>query len=103
VTAIFLLLAGAATFLLRRRGLLQTSAGDAVMQPSGSPILPQELSPVRRAPVQAAPSSTSLLNTIKEELFAIESEMLTGTLSPDEYTRIKSGLEAVLKRELQKR
>jgi hypothetical protein len=44
-----------------------------------------------------------LLDILKEELFAIESEKLSGTLSPDEYAKIKTGLEAVLKRELSKK
>jgi hypothetical protein len=34
------------------------------------------------------------------ELFAIESEWLSGTLSETEYAQIKTGLEAVLRRAL---
>jgi hypothetical protein len=41
-----------------------------------------------------------LLDTIKEEFFAIESERLTGALSEDEYARIRTGFEAILKRVL---
>jgi hypothetical protein len=43
---------------------------------------------------------TLLLNTIKEELFAIETEKLSGTLSATEYAEVKVGLEALLKRAL---
>ena len=37
---------------------------------------------------------------LKEELFAIESEKLSGALSPSEYADVKRGLDAILKRTL---
>jgi hypothetical protein len=57
------------------------------------------------APSTALPASsnTVLLNVLKEELFAIESEKLSGTLSATEYAQIKTGLEAVLKRALNRK
>jgi hypothetical protein len=42
-----------------------------------------------------------LLSTLKEELFAIETEKLSGSLSPSEYAEVKLGLDAVLKRALE--
>ena len=52
----------------------------------------------------AAPanSKAALLGILKEELFAIESERLSGTMSQEEYAEVKVGLEAVLKRALKK-
>ena len=47
-------------------------------------------------------SKAALLGILKEEMFAIESERLSGTLSQEEYAEIKTGLEAVLKRALRK-
>ena len=47
-------------------------------------------------------SKAALLSILKEELFAIESERLSGTLSQQEYAEIKLGLEAVLKRALKR-
>jgi hypothetical protein len=44
----------------------------------------------------------ALMGILKEEMFAIESERLSGTLSQEEYAEIKTGLEAVLKRALRK-
>ena len=44
----------------------------------------------------------ALLAILKEEMFEIESERLSGTLSPEEYAQVKTGLEAVLKRALKK-
>jgi hypothetical protein len=49
-----------------------------------------------------AGGKTALLNDLKEELFALESERLNGTVSPEEYAETKAGLEAVLKRALKK-
>jgi ribosomal protein L29 len=43
-----------------------------------------------------------LLNALKEELFSLESEKLSGTLSPEEYAEVKPALEVVLKRALKR-
>jgi hypothetical protein len=53
----------------------------------------------------AAPptGNAALLNSLKDELFALESEKLSGTISPAEYADAKAGLEAVLKRALKNR
>ena len=42
------------------------------------------------------------MSLLKEEMFAIESEKLCGSLDDAEYVRIKAGLDAVLKRVLQR-
>jgi Carboxypeptidase regulatory-like domain len=47
--------------------------------------------------------NAALLNILKEEMFAVESEKLDGTLSAAEYAEVKAGLEAVLKRALKKK
>jgi hypothetical protein len=43
-----------------------------------------------------------LLNVLKEELFAIESERISGTLSSAEYAEQKAALETVLRRALKR-
>ena len=89
-----LLLAAAAAFLLRK--------------PAGAPSTVVTYEPnVTAAPAYAAPSSpaaknTALLNALKEELFALESEKLSGTLSAEDYAQIKPALEIVLKRALKR-
>lgn len=101
--AIFLFLTGAGAFLMRRRNIALAGGKDAVLETAPNMIVfsgPAVSGQHAHAHVPAPPGG--LLNSIKEELFAIESEKLTGTLSPDEYSRIKSGLEAVLMRELKK-
>jgi hypothetical protein len=52
----------------------------------------------------ASPEAKSavLLNALKEELFALESEKVAGTISPEEYAKQKAALESVLKRALEK-
>ncbi|MGB7266723.1 MAG: hypothetical protein WBC92_14485, partial [Terracidiphilus sp.] len=102
-----LLLVAAAGFLLRRKA--EASACGVAVRPD-SDIEDGILAPVRFAPRTAPPVSASsstpaspnaaLLNLIKEEMFAIEREKVTGDLNIDEYTAIKTGLEALLRRVL---
>jgi hypothetical protein len=60
--------------------------------------------PGQAAQVYSGPAAknSALLNALKEELFALESEKLTGTLSPAEYAETKAALETVLKRALKR-
>lgn len=118
-----LVLAGAAYFFLRNRPApalagFPGSARDLGHDTDSAPVFARRVEtqsyaqPSASAPPQAsyaashAPTSpvskAVLLNVLKEEMFAIESEKLAGTLSPAEYAEIKTGLEAVLKRALNK-
>jgi shikimate kinase len=55
-------------------------------------------------PAQAGTASSSaLLNALKEELFTLESEKINGTITPEEYASVKSALEIVLKRALNRK
>ena len=60
--------------------------------------------PVRLITPAATPASkhAALFNVLKEELFAIESEKISGTISAAEYAQVKAALETVLKRALKK-
>jgi hypothetical protein len=49
-----------------------------------------------------ANKNTALLSVLKDELFALESEKIAGTLSAAEYTELKAALETVLKRALKR-
>jgi hypothetical protein len=86
-----LLLAAGAAFLLRK--------------PAGLP----GAVPVAEAGVVNYPTFSSstakhaaLLNALKEELFAVESEKINGTISPEDYAQVKAALETVLKRALKR-
>jgi hypothetical protein len=82
-----LLLAGGAAFLLRN--------------PADAPGIPFDAG-AGSYPSSASPSqkNTALLNVLKEELFALESERISGTIAPGEYAEVKAALETVLKRAL---
>jgi hypothetical protein len=90
-----IVLAGAAAFLLRK------PAGAPVL-PAGSVATAVSVGPQTAAftAPNAATKSQLLLEALKEELFAIESEKIAGTLSAAEYAEVKTALEIVLRRAL---
>lgn len=98
LSVLSILLIGAALFLLRK-GSPGVRALPAHADLSDVPHPP---TPSRQANAAkpASQDNSALLNNLKEELFAIESERLSGKLSEAEYLQIKIGLEAVLKRAL---
>jgi hypothetical protein len=105
LSGLTLVLILASALLLKKRVELAPVSGLAAEHPSAVDINP--LSSFTRpitpsSPPLAVPSSNraALLSILKEELFAIESEKLSGTLSSEEYAAIRTGLEAVLRRAL---
>jgi hypothetical protein len=90
-----LLLAAVAASLLRKpaAGGIAAPAGTAA---TGIPA-------AHTAPTTPAAKNAALLNALKEELFALESERIAGTLPQEEYAEQKAALEVVLKRALKKR
>ena len=111
-----LLLVAAAAYMLRKQSALAAPGLPAALSDAtfeGRPM-PSAAAPSISsagsysgvpASYAAAPSSgkAALLNILKEEMFAIESEKLSGTISPTEYAEVKAGLEAILKRALKGR
>jgi hypothetical protein len=89
-----LLLAAVAAFLLRKpaAGEIAVPAGAAVTSPAAA----------HATPTTPAAKNAALLNALKEELFALESERIAGTLPQEEYAEQKAALEVVLKRALKK-
>jgi len=89
-----LLLAAVAAFLLRKpaAGGIGVPAGAAA---TGFPA-------AHITPTTPAAKNAALLNALKEELFALESERIAGTLPTEEYAEQKAALEIVLKRALKK-
>jgi hypothetical protein len=88
--------------------LLVTAAAFLLRKPAGSPTAVATYEPTSAAassPLHIAQGTknTALLNALKEELFALESERLTGSLSPAEYAEVKAALEIVLKRALNRK
>jgi hypothetical protein len=108
---IMLLLASVAGFLLRKPAVA-TGVPAAVHQ--ANPLTPTAritsassfaaaTSHAPAPPVGAGGHNATLLHVLKEEMFAIESEKLSGTLSVGEYAEQKAALETVLKRALKKK
>jgi hypothetical protein len=88
---VLLLLVAAAGFLLRRPAVAA----------AGAPLAAQTVV-AGAAPVSAAGKNAALLHALKEELFALESEKIDGTLSAADYAEQKAALEVVLRRALKR-
>ena len=88
-------MSAAAAFLLRKPAARAPSASGRCRRAATS--CPQHF---RYQP--AAAKNAALLNVLKEELFALESEKISGTITPEEYAQVKAALETVLKRALKK-
>jgi hypothetical protein len=82
--------------------LLAVSAAFLARKPA-SGAAPKTAAGVTQALASPAARSAILLDSLKEELFALESEKIAGTLTPAEYEEQKAALETVLKRALKRR
>ena len=99
-----LLLAAAAAFLLRRPPSSPEMTALSHPQSAASPhpaTVPT--SSFAHSTGYAATKNAALLNALKEELFTLESEKISGTISADEYAEIKPALEIVLGRALKRK
>jgi hypothetical protein len=96
-----LILVVVAAFMLRKPAgapaVLVTAQAPSVAGPQSALAEPQIASFAATPP---ATKSQLLLEALKEELFAIESEKIAGKLSATEYAELKSALEIVLRRAL---
>jgi hypothetical protein len=86
----------AAAFLLRRPA---GAPGVPVAQVPGASVATTPVYSVS-TPASSASKNGALLSVLKDELFSLESEKLTGAVSPAEYAETKAALETVLKRAL---
>ncbi|HEY3628833.1 MAG TPA: carboxypeptidase-like regulatory domain-containing protein [Terracidiphilus sp.] len=120
VLFMFLGLSAVAGFLLRRpAGAAVPADLSAVPAPPPAPSRPRRATapdsaaaaspaPAHVAPAYTAPPDShgshnaTLLAVLKEEMFAVESEKFSGTITPTEYREQKNALETVLKRALRK-
>lgn len=103
--ALALLLSAGAAFLLRRPAGAVTGApasGAVAYSPVAAPAAPVSTGAAYHPPASPAGKNSALLNALKEELFNLESEKIHGTVSAEEYAKVKAALEIVLKRALQK-
>lgn len=87
-----LLFAAAAAFLLRKPAGTPIAGGVSEVGAMAFPTFGS-----------SAAKHTQLLNALKEELFTVESEKISGTIAPEEYAQVKAALETVLKRALNRK
>ncbi len=87
--------------------LFVVAAAFLLRKPAGGPAVVVATAPGAGATAHSYSAATSsaskngaLLSVLKEELFSLESEKLTGAVSPAEYAETKAALETVLKRAL---
>jgi hypothetical protein len=100
-----LLVAGSAFFLRRREAVAgPNDHAERAEIPIAAPPVNRMAESRPSFPITAAsvPTDAALLNVLKDELFALESEKLAGKISEEEYARVKVGLDALLKRLLQR-
>jgi hypothetical protein len=108
-----LLLAAAAAFLLRRPpgapalavaggGFTGAEAAPMAYSPAGSSSTAAAYAAPAASAANPSARNAALLNALKEELFALESEKIAGTLAPHEYDVTKAALETVLRRALKR-
>ena len=81
--------------------VLAVAAAVLLRKPAGAvPVQAGEPQVAAFAVTHGQTKSQLLLEALKEELFAIESEKIAGKLTPEEYAAVKSALEIVLRRAL---
>jgi hypothetical protein len=114
---VLIALAGGAVWIVKRKpgsaGASHVSGGDSASHASTSSKPPSSKSssskPSSSKPgrseghsLQPTTSRSSVLDVIKEELFQLESDRLMGKISQEEYQAAKSGLDALLRRQMKK-
>ena len=93
------LFAAVAAFLLRKPPAVP--AGAVVGATAGGPLAAPAAAYATHVATPAGKNG-ALLAVLKEELFALESEKLSGTIGAAEYAEQKAALEVVLKRALKR-
>jgi hypothetical protein len=100
-----LLLAAVAGYLLRKSpgtaGVLTEPPVDITIRPVARAARPAApVHQVRAAPVAHASGNAGLLDVLKEEMFALESQKASGSISDADYAEQKAALGTMLKRAL---
>jgi hypothetical protein len=109
LSGLALVLVAAAAWLLRKPRVETAGKPPAARprHPALEPSLPPsalraETPPVSPGPLPAQTPATGFLGTLKEAVFALETERLSGQMSEDEYQRLKASLEVVLRQALER-
>lgn len=103
ISLFVVLLAVGAGVSMKQAQTANASAAQGNAGPGPSPAR-MSASPVSRTGniAENRGGHTRLMDALKEELFALETERLEGRIAPDEYERQKTALEIVLRRALER-
>jgi hypothetical protein len=100
------LLVAAAAFLLRKSGASLAGspfhASHGAFEAGTASVTAQTPGLSLNQVAAPAAGNTALLYSLKEQLFDLEKDKLSGAISQAEYTETRAGLEAVLKRAIRK-
>ena len=103
LAALAVVLAAVAFFVVRRRSAVPAATADGINGPAVERFAEADPVPVRHvtaAPTRSAPGQNVLIESLKEELFVLEQDKVSGKISAGEYSDAKVGIEAMLKRVL---
>lgn len=104
LAALAIVLGGLAFVVVRRRSAMVTATANGTSGPAAESFAEVDPLPVRQArtpaPARSVAGQNVLIESLKEELFALEQDKVSGTITASEYSDAKAGLEAMLKRVL---
>ena len=81
--------------------LMAAGAGFLLSRPQNAAVSSAPLTPNPNLPTPI-PASSNLLTVLRDELFTLESDRLTGKITDEQYARLKPALEIVLQNALER-
>jgi hypothetical protein len=81
--------------------LMAAGAGFLLSRPQNAAVAAAPLTPNPNLPTPV-PASSNLLTVLRDELFTLESDRLTGKITDEQYARLKPALEIVLQNALER-
>jgi len=100
LSGLAVLLVIAAAFFLRAKPAEAVAGGPAL--PASSPLVPAPM-PAPQPSTQTAGNKAPLLAALKDELFALETDWVKGTLSEQDYAEQKNAIRQVMRRALDRK
>ena len=94
----FAIVLAALTFLFLRAAPIEVSYPMSAATPGPDAFKDRPVSHSQPVVITQSPRDTIMLETLKNELFALEQDKIIGKISAEEYVRVRAGLEALLKR-----
>lgn len=103
ITIFVVVLGGAGYWLFRmQRGMVHVSPGGAGTSLPRAGGKQRDVQPYASAPARSSGNGDGLLEALKDELFQLETDRVSGKLSQQDYERSKAGIETLMRRQLKK-